>query len=226
MTEFATLHGREVRSLDARRRWCFNQVGGLEVATTPERLADLHRQAGLGDVLGRRGPAARPRRVRAAAPAARPPSASSAASTRPTDGLAKAVRAVVALAARATEARGARFLRATPRSIGIEQAAAGSPACAPTDGVIAADIVVSCAGFWGAAGRRDGRHGRPAGADGPPVREDRADRPSSSAATPNGSEAGLPILRHQDQDLYFREHVDRLGIGSYGHRPMPVDLTR
>ena len=38
------------------------------------------------------------------------------------------------------------------------------------------------------------------------------------------SEAGFPILRHQDQDLYFREHVDRLGIGSYAHRPMPVDL--
>ena len=39
------------------------------------------------------------------------------------------------------------------------------------------------------------------------------------------SEAGLPILRHQDQDVYFREHVDRLGIGSYSHRPMPVDMS-
>ena len=39
------------------------------------------------------------------------------------------------------------------------------------------------------------------------------------------SEAGLPILRHQDQDLYFREHVDRIGIGYYGHRPMPVDMS-
>ena len=32
----------------------------------------------------------------------------------------------------------------------------------------------------------------------------------------------LPILRHQDQDLYYRERFDRLGIGYYGHRPMPV----
>ena len=39
------------------------------------------------------------------------------------------------------------------------------------------------------------------------------------------AEAGLPILRHQDQDLYFREHVDRLGIGSYSHQPMPVDMS-
>jgi glycine cleavage system aminomethyltransferase T len=37
-------------------------------------------------------------------------------------------------------------------------------------------------------------------------------------------EASRPILRHQDRDLYFREHGDRIGIGSYAHRPMPVDL--
>ena len=37
-------------------------------------------------------------------------------------------------------------------------------------------------------------------------------------------EASRPILRHQDADLYYREHGDRIGIGSYGHRPMPVGL--
>ena len=42
-------------------------------------------------------------------------------------------------------------------------------------------------------------------------------------ADPNG--AGLPILRHQDADLYYREHGDRIGIGSYAHRPMPVVWT-
>ncbi|TKA21833.1 Dimethylglycine oxidase, partial [Friedmanniomyces endolithicus] len=43
-------------------------------------------------------------------------------------------------------------------------------------------------------------------------------------ATPNkpANGADLPILRHQDQDLYYREHGDRYGIGYYGHRPMPV----
>ena len=40
------------------------------------------------------------------------------------------------------------------------------------------------------------------------------------AEPPNG--ATLPILRHQDQDLYYREHGDRYGIGFYGHRPMPL----
>ena len=32
----------------------------------------------------------------------------------------------------------------------------------------------------------------------------------------------LPILRHQEQDLYYRERFDTIGIGYYGHRPMPV----
>ena len=42
-------------------------------------------------------------------------------------------------------------------------------------------------------------------------------------------EAVLPILRHQDQDLYYRERFDTLGIGYYGHRPMPIraqDIAR
>ena len=34
---------------------------------------------------------------------------------------------------------------------------------------------------------------------------------------PNG--ARLPILRHQDQDLYYREHGDRYGIGCYAPPP-------
>jgi len=42
-------------------------------------------------------------------------------------------------------------------------------------------------------------------------------------AAPNG--ASLPILRHQDQDLYYREHGDKIGIGYYGHRPMPADVA-
>jgi len=41
--------------------------------------------------------------------------------------------------------------------------------------------------------------------------------------SPNG--ASLPILRHQDQDLYYREHGDKIGIGYYGHRPMPADVA-
>lgn len=35
-------------------------------------------------------------------------------------------------------------------------------------------------------------------------------------------EAVRPILRHQDADLYYRDRFDGIGIGYYGHRPMPI----
>src|SRR5690606_8002830 len=31
-----------------------------------------------------------------------------------------------------------------------------------------------------------------------------------------------PILRHQDHDLYYRERGEHIGVGYYGHRPMPL----
>ena len=43
--------------------------------------------------------------------------------------------------------------------------------------------------------------------------------------SPVGPRRRPTILRHQDRDLYFRAHGDHLGIGSYLHRPMPVDLA-
>ena len=50
------------------------------------------------------------------------------------------------------------------------------------------------------------------------------DRVPDLAGRGDDVEARLPILRHQDQDLYYREHGERLGIGSYAHRPMRVSL--
>jgi dimethylglycine oxidase len=46
MAEFARYTVEKFLALDVDGAWCFNQVGGLEVATTPERLADLHRRRG------------------------------------------------------------------------------------------------------------------------------------------------------------------------------------
>src|SRR5437764_3064276 len=39
---------------------------------------------------------------------------------------------------------------------------------------------------------------------------------------PRAAEIRRAILRHQGADLYVRERYDRLGIGYYGHRPMPI----
>ena len=113
--------------------------------------------------------------------------------------------------------------------IGIEQAGGRVTGVRVRAGAgedtIAADVVVSCAGFWGP------KIGAMVGMPVPllPLAHQYAittplDALAGRNADPNG--AGLPILRHQDADLYYREHGDRIGIGSYAHRPMPVDLDR
>ena len=124
--------------------------------------------------------------------------------------------------ARRAQARGAVF-RGSTKVTGIEHSGGRVTGVATSDGTIPADIVVSCAGFWGPD------IGAMVGMDVPllPLAHQYAKTdqiPELVGRNTELAEAGFPILRHQDQDVYFREHVDRLGIGSYAHRPMPVNL--
>ena len=200
--------------------WCFNQVGGLEVATTPERLTDLHRKQGWAASRGI------PARVVDVDECARlhpliDPSQVLGGLHTPTDGLAKAARAVTALMRRA-QARGAVF-RGSTRVTGIAQQGGRVTGVQTDQGEVPADVVVSCAGFWGRA------VGDMAGMRVPllPLAHQyvfSGQVPQLVGRNDEHVEARLPILRHQDQDLYYREHNDRIGIGSYAHRPMPVSL--
>ena len=118
MTEFATYTVDKFSGLDLDGAWCFNQVGGLEVATTPERLTDLHRRQGWPTSWGVEAALVDPDECVRLHPLLDRDRVLGGLHM-PTDGLAKAARAVVALARRA-EARGARFLGST-RVVGIEQ---------------------------------------------------------------------------------------------------------
>ncbi|MEU0503334.1 FAD-dependent oxidoreductase [Nocardia sp. NPDC005998] len=221
MTEFARYTTEKFLALDHPEGWSFNPVGGLEVATTPQRWRDLHRKAGWAQSWGIEGQLLEPAECAALHPLVDAGRILGGFHT-PTDGLAKALRAAAAQARLAT-ARGARF-RAHQEVLGIVQRGGRVAGVETADGIIEADIVVCAAGFWGAElAKRVGlvlplvpmahqyaKTGRIAALDG-----------RNSAL----NEASLPILRHQDQDLYFREHRDRIGIGYYGHNPMPVDLS-
>lgn len=220
MTKFATYTVEKLLELDVDGAWCFNQVGGLEVATTPERLAELHRRQGWATSWGVRSEVVGPEECVRLHPLVDPDQILGGLYI-PTDGLAKASRAVIALARRA-EARGAVFQGDT-RVIGIEQAGGRVTGVRTPDGVIPADIVVSCAGFWGPA------IGEMVGMRVPLLPLAHQFVWTGQVAELVGrndelTEAGMPILRHQDRDLYYRERGDRLGIGSYAHRPMPVEL--
>ena len=220
MTELARYTVEKFAGMDLDGEWCFNQLGGLEVATTPERLAELHRRQGWATSWGIEGTVLEPEECVRLHPLV-DESKILGGLYVPTDGLAKASRVVVAVARRA-QARGA-VLRGSTKVTGIEQSGGRVTGVATSNGTIPADIVVSCAGFWGPD------IGALVGMDIPllPLAHQYAKTdqiPELVGRNTELAEAGFPILRHQDQDVYFREHVDRLGIGSYAHRPMPVNL--
>ncbi|MFB9902731.1 GcvT family protein [Allokutzneria oryzae] len=212
MTSFAAYTVRKLAALDG----AFNQVGGLELATTPERLAEMERRHGFAQAWGVRSELLSPRECLELWPMLDADQVLGGFHT-PDDGLAKAVRAGEAQARRAM-ARGAVFLGGQP-VVEILQANGRVAGVRTEHDTFPADIVVSAAGFWGQ------RVGAMVGMTVPliPLAHQYV-RTTQVAGLDASREAGRPILRHQDRDLYFREHHDRIGIGSYAHRPMPVDL--
>ncbi|WP_310727831.1 FAD-dependent oxidoreductase [Streptomyces sp. N2A] len=219
LTAFARYTVEKFSALQADGRSCFNPVGGLELATTPERWADLHRKAGWAASWGVRGELISPRRCKELWPLLDTSMILGGFHT-PDDGLARAVLAARAQTARAHR-RGARFLDRHTVT-GIEQADGRVTGVITDRGTFPATHVVSAAGFWGPV------IGRMAGVDVPllPLAHQYAKTkplPELAGANDSRTEASKPILRFQDRDLYFREHTDRIGIGSYAHRPLPVD---
>ncbi|MDN5764446.1 MAG: FAD-dependent oxidoreductase [Humibacillus sp.] len=218
MTLFARYTTSKLLALEHDGRSCFNPVGGLEVATTTERLAELKRKHGFAASWGVEARLVDVGECTRLHPLLDPAIVLGGLHI-PGDGLALSARAASLLIER-TRAAGVTYLGGMPVT-GITQSGGHVTGVETPGGLIPADVVVSCAGFWGV------EVGAMVGLRVPllplahqyvtttPVAQlqGRGERPDG---------ASLPILRHQDRDLYFREHGDRLGIGSYGHRPMPV----
>ncbi|GIE75490.1 sarcosine dehydrogenase [Actinoplanes philippinensis] len=218
MTELATYTVEKLSALTLDGQWCFRQVGGLEVATTEARWHDLKRKHGLATSWGVESALLSPAECASRHPLLDPDRILGGFHV-PTDGLAKAVRAVEAQARRAIE-RGARFL-GEHTVTGVGQQGGRVTGVETDQGFIPADVVVCAAGFWGP------RIGEMVGLTIPllPLAHQYAKTgpvPAMAGVNDLVLEASRPILRHQDQDLYYREHGDRIGIGYYGHRPMPA----
>ncbi|KAK1998382.1 FAD dependent oxidoreductase [Colletotrichum falcatum] len=208
---------------------CFNQVGGLEVAETPARLEDLKRRHGYASSWGIEAHLLTADECKALYPLLSTDVVLGGLHI-PTDGLALAADAVRLLVER-TRAAGVRYLEHTTVT-GIARTRQGRVTGVETRGgagagTVPADLVIACAGLWGV------EVGAMAGVPIPllPVGHQYAKTTPVPACRKGGgggeedlpaNAARLPILRHQDRDLYYREHGDRLGIGYYGHRPMPV----
>ncbi|AZG46569.1 GcvT family protein [Gordonia insulae] len=218
MTEFAQYTVEKFRGLGA-----FDQVGGLEVAATPERWTDLHRKQGWARSWGVPGRLLTPDECAELNPLIDVGRIHGGFHT-PTDGLAKALRAATLQGERAMS-RGAHFIGEQEVTEVIERGGRVVGVRTAAGDVHDADVVVSAAGFWGA------HLGKQVGLTVPlvPMAHQYAKTGQVAELRLDGRPdpddgARMPILRHQDHDLYYREHGDRLGIGYYGHRPMPVDM--
>lgn len=218
MSLFAKYTVEKLKSLVEDGQNCFNQVGGLEVATTPERLEELKRKRGWATSWGIDTHLISPEECKKLYPLLSQDLVLGGLHI-PSDGLALAARAVQLLIARTRKA-GVRYLGSTPVT-GIAQKDGRATGVITSSGTIDADIVISCAGFWGV------EVGAMAGVPIPlvPMGHQYVKTtavPAQKGRNPLSNGANLPILRYQDQDLYYREHGDRYGIGYYGHRPMPI----
>ncbi|KAK8926748.1 Dimethylglycine dehydrogenase [Metarhizium anisopliae BRIP 53293] len=205
-------------SLQQDGQSCFNQVGGLELATTPERLEELKRKHGYASSWGVEARLITPEECLERYPLLNRDMVLGGLYI-PSDGLALAARAVQLLIAKTRE-QGVKYIGSSLVT-GVEQTDGRVSAVVTRDQTIPADVVVSCAGFWGV------EVGAMVGLPVPLlpmahqyVKTTAVPCQRGRYSSPNG--AGLPILRYQDQDLYYREHGDQYGIGYYGHRPMPV----
>ncbi|MGP4089029.1 GcvT family protein [Streptomyces sp. KR55] len=215
MTELARYTVEKFCFLDVDGKPCFLQVGGLEVATTPERLAELHRRHGWISAWGIESRILTPDECVEQHPLVNRDKVLGGLLV-PTDGLAKAVLAVEAQIRRATE-RGVRFL-ARHEVLDVLRADGEVTGVLTDQGEIPADIVVCCAGIWGP------KIARMVGMNLPltPLAHQLAWTGPVPALAGQTEEAVRPILRHQDADLYYRDRFDGLGIGYYGHRAMPI----
>lgn len=217
MTRFAAYTMARIDELAAGGERCNHRVGSLEVATDPARWEELHRRC---DWAQARGLDARLLDGRAAAAlhCLIDPERIIGAMYVPGDGWVRPLPTTAALAA----CSGARILADT-EVVGITSAGGRVTGVETPRGMVPAEVVVCCAGFWGP------QVGAMAGVSIP--LQAMAHQYAVTGVVPalaagagrDRGEVRQPFLRHQSARLYLREHGTRMGVGSYAHRPMPID---
>ncbi len=196
---------------------CWYPVGGIEVATTEARLNDLKRRHGLATAYGLEAGLLSPAEVRLLIPIL-DDRAILGGYFVPSDGDTRGWQSAAALAQLAIDSGGAEFHGGTAvNDILIEN---GRAAGVITDqGTIRADEVLLCTNIWGPvlAGR--------VGLRLPLMAVEHQYLISEPLPELAGETRFIahPILRHQDARLYYRQHADAYGIGSYNHEPLLVD---
>lgn len=215
MAQFARQTVEKLHSLLHNGETCFLKVGSLEIAKTPERLAELHRRAGFALSVGINARVISPDEALKLHPLLSREKLLGALYV-PDDGIARAKLADEVMGKRAIS-RGAKFID-NCEVIAIDQSEGHVTAVQTTQGIFPADIIVSCAGIWGP------KIGAMVGMSKSiqPLAHQLCYTAPMAELSGYKTEAELPVLRHQGSDLYFKQRGQSLAIGWYGHRPLPV----
>ena len=196
---------------------CAKTVGSLEVAWAPERLLDLKRKFGYSLSWGVDAQLLSPSEARELIPMLS--DRILGALYVPSDIHTKATRPAEAMA-REAQRTGATF-HGRVKVTGFEVADGRIRGVQTTDGDITTDLVVAATGIW--APTVGGMAGVPIPLS--PMQHLYAVTTPIAELAGATEEISLPLLRHQDEAVYFRQEGDCFGIGSYQHEPLLVEAN-
>lgn len=215
MTKFANYTVDLWSGMELDGEPCVNSVGSLEVAWTPERLFDLKRKHGFSLSWGVEAHLISAEEARELVPmlsdrilgALYVPSDIQTTATKPAEAMAREATGMGASFHGGVEVTG--FDIQDRRVAGVRT----------TSGNIKTDLVVSAVGIWAP------KIGDLASVPIPlsPMQHIYAvtePLPELDGAT---TDISLPLIRHQDRAMYFRQERESFGIGSYLHEPLIVD---
>ncbi|WP_049899698.1 GcvT family protein [Halococcus agarilyticus] len=245
LSKFATYSRRLYSSLERDEdEPVYNETGGIEVARSDERMDYLQRRVEWAEAWGVPEPQLlSPDEVAEKLPLV-DPDAIEGGYYSPTDGQASGVRACAALA-EAAESMGAEFVGHTAVE-DIETDGDGVRAIVTENGRVECDEVVVATNIWArqlsekldihlpiAPVEHQYTITEPL-AELEGARQDVTDDPvyeNYKSVSGDKSEVLLqdpdrPILRDQDNAMYFRTHGDRYGIGSYNHESIVPDPAK
>ena len=200
----------------------FTRSGGIEVARTPARMAELHRRCTAAKAWGIPAQVITPAEVAKLVPYL-DESVILGGAHFPTVGVVNSLRAGTLMREEA-QASGALAVLAGAEVLGIDTAGAGRggapriTAVRTTAGDIETSVVVVCCGVWSP------RIARMAGAHIPltPIVHQMISVGPIGLFAGTPGEISYPIVRDVDTNMYERQHGGDMEVGSYAHRPIIV----